>query len=56
MTVDEAINKICPFKLTTTRNLHRNIHVYDCEADDCMMWRWSDAEHTDGYYGLAGKE
>ena len=57
MTVEEAINKICPFKLTTIRDLHRNIHVYDCEADDCMMWRWFDpAIKNEGYCGLAGKE
>ena len=28
----------------------------DYDADDCMMWRWTNAEHTDGYCGLAGKE
>jgi len=30
-------------------------HQSLCIASDCMMWRWSDREASEGYCGLAGK-
>lgn len=25
-----------------------------CKTNGCMMWRWGDVKHTQGYCGLAG--
>jgi hypothetical protein len=59
MTPDEAKKKRCPIKPIFTYGEGRYgpaPFLDECKADDCMMWRWNNAEHTDGYCELAGKE
>ena len=65
----EAANKLCPIQKTYGKVRETAIdegeeeevieyrpHMHNCRQARCMMWRWTNAEHTDGYCGLAGKE
>ena len=53
MTPEEAKFKYCPLKPKFAYREGRFVPVpflCDCKADGCMMWRWTNAEHTDGYF------
>lgn len=57
-----ARTKICPH-MTLCVNEYRvseynAVPEYDnknCQASNCMAWRWDDDQHTDGHCGLSGE-